>query len=146
MNGQNQIKILNFKNRKPCANNQFLLVASLARTVSEQRTSCIQTVLLVSSFAASINLAKINHSIGLPLTGSLDLLREALSLRTLDLTLGRTTNNSCPQGAQFSIIHTDLPWLQFSYIFSQIETWPCAVDMEHIATTFPAAHLTMFLF
>lgn len=35
----------------------------------------------------------------------------------LDLTLGRTTNESFPGGAQLSIIHTDLPWLQVSWIF-----------------------------
>lgn len=64
---------------------------------------------------------QISHSIGLSLTGNLDLLREALSLLILDLTLGRTTNNSFPPGAQRSIIHTDLPWLQFSFIFSQAE-------------------------
>lgn len=76
---------------------------------------------LVSSMLASVHPAQISHSIGLSLTGSLDLLREALSLPILDLTLGRTTNKSFPQGAQCSIIHTDLPWLQFSFIFSQAE-------------------------
>lgn len=70
---------------------------------------------------AAVHPAQISHSIGLSLTGSLDLLREALSLLILDLTLGRTTNNSFPRGAQCSIIHTDLPWLQFSFIFSQAE-------------------------
>lgn len=70
---------------------------------------------------ASVHPAQIGHSIGLSLTGSLDLLREALSLLILDLTLGRTTNKSFPQGTQCTIIHTDLLWLQFSFIFSQAE-------------------------
>lgn len=73
---------------------------------------------LVSRTLAKLHLAQISHSIGLSLTGSPDLLREALSLLIPDLTLGRTTNNSFPRGAQYSIIHTDLPWLQFSFIFS----------------------------
>ena len=104
-----------------CVNNRFILLALSARTVSEHSTSFIVTVRLVSSMLASVHPAQISHSIGLSLTGSLDLLREALSLLILDLTLGRTTNNSFPQGAQCSIIHTDLPWLQFSFIFSQAE-------------------------
>lgn len=41
----------------------------------------------------------------------------SIFLPGLDLTLGRTTNESFPGGAQLSIIHTDLPWLQFSWIF-----------------------------
>ena len=104
-----------------CVNNRFLPLALSAWTVSEHYTSSIQTLRLVSSTLAAVHPAQISHSIGLSLTGSLDLLREALSLLILDLTLGRTTNNSFPRGAQRSIIHTDLPWLQFSFIFSQAE-------------------------
>jgi len=78
---------------KICVNNQFLLLALSGWTASEHNTSCTQTLWLVSSMLASVHRAQINHSIGLSLTGSLDLLREALSLLILDLTLGRTTNN-----------------------------------------------------
>lgn len=104
--------------RTICVDNWFPPLALSAWTVSEHYTSLVQTLRLVSSTLAALHPAQISHSIGLSLTGSLDLLREALSLLILDLTLGRTTNNSFPRGAQRSIIHTDLPWLQFSFIFS----------------------------
>lgn len=109
----------------------------------------------VSSTVALVHPAKISHSIGLSSTGSLDLLREALSLLILYLTLGRTTNNSFffffPLGVQGSIIHTDLPWLQFRLIFSHAwrgQTLPHIVDAESTATIFPAGiHLiTVFIF
>ncbi len=104
-----------------CVSNRFPPLALSAWTVSEHYTSFIQTLWLVSTMLAAVHPAQISHSIGLSLTGSLDLLSEALPLLILDLTLGRTTNNSFPQGAQCSIIHTDLPWLQFSFIFSRAE-------------------------
>lgn len=98
----------------------------------------------VSHTLAELHPAQISHSIGLSLTGSPDLLREAFSLLIPDLTLGQTTNNSFPQGVQRSIIHTDLPWLQFSFIFSRRRggeriVTACRFKAESIAAIFPAA-------
>lgn len=88
---------------------------------SVQTVDFIRTLWLVWSMLAPVHRAQISRSIGLSLTGSLDLLREALSLLILDLTLGRTTNECFPRGAQRSIIHADLPWLRLSFIFSAAE-------------------------
>lgn len=98
---------------------------------------------LIASKLAGLHPAQISRSIRLPLTGSLDLLREALSLLILDLTLGQTTNNSFPLGAQCSIIHTDLPWLRFSFIFSRAEEE--LLNAESIAAIFPACSTSLTL-
>lgn len=133
----------------PLLNCNILKYAISAWTVSEHYMSFIRTVRVVFSMPASAHPTQISHSIGLSLTGSLDLLREALSLLILDLTLGQTTNNSFPRGAQRSIIHTDLPWLQFSFIFRQAEE----EKPNHVllmqgatATIFPAVHNHIIMF
>lgn len=128
-------------------NGFFFLPVLSDWTVSKHYTCFIQTLQLGCSTLAQLHPAQISYSIGLSLTGSLDLLREALSLLILDLTLGRTTNNSFPRGAQLSIIHTDLPWLQFSFIFRQAEEEkPNRVLLTHrIVQLFPRQCSTSLL-
>ena len=67
-------------------------------------------------FLLSFLLAQIGPNIGLTLTGSSSAERDTFLLIP-DLTLGRTTNKYFPQGAPRCIIHTDLPWLMFSWVF-----------------------------
>lgn len=102
-----------------CVHNWFHPLALSARTAPENYTSLIQTPgLSPPRWPCSIRPRS-----AIPSDYHWQEVRTCwerhFPLLILDLTLGQTTNNSFPRGVQRSIIHTDLSWLQFSFIFSR---------------------------